>query len=121
MTCSRTSFPTCLTTSNDSSSSLAFAVFLIPDHTESLRMVKLAAKSLLHRFVEEQPKVLIQDWFRDGQSRRVVRNAVEHVLNRDLPDSYDRLLFREKCDTVFELMIDYAARGKKWTGLSNRA
>jgi type I restriction enzyme R subunit len=36
------------------------------------------------------------------------------VLNNQLPDSYDRVLFREKCDNVFELMLDYASQGKKW-------
>ncbi|TDK61197.1 type I restriction endonuclease subunit R [Sapientia aquatica] len=76
--------------------------------------VKLAAKSLLHRLLEEQPKVLIQDWFKDSQSQKIARSAVEIVLNNNLPDSYDRVLFREKCDDVFELMLDYAQQGKKW-------
>ena len=39
--------------------------------------VKLAAKSLLHRLLEENPKVLVQDWFKDNQSRKIVRSAVE--------------------------------------------
>lgn len=83
--------------------------------------VKLAAKSLLHRLLDEQPKVLIQDWFKDSQSQKVARSAVEIVLNNKLPDSYDRVLFREKCDSVFDLMIDYAQQGRKWAahGVAN--
>jgi type I restriction enzyme, R subunit len=76
--------------------------------------VKLAAKTLLHRLLEEKPKVLIQDWFKDSQSQKIVRNTVEQVLDRNLPTSYDRVLFGKKCDNIFELMIEYASHGKKW-------
>lgn len=76
--------------------------------------VKLAAKSLLHRLLEEHPKVLVQDWYKDTQSKLKVLSTVEEVLNTNLPDSYDRLLFKEKCDNVFYLMIDYASHGRKW-------
>jgi type I restriction enzyme R subunit len=81
---------------------------------EETQNVKLAAKSLLHRLLEEHPRVLVQDWYRDTQSQKIVRSAVEQVLNSKLPDSYDRLLFKEKCDNVFHLMIDYASHGRKW-------
>lgn len=76
--------------------------------------VKLAAKSLLHRLLEEHPRVLIQDWYKDNQSRRVVRSAVEQVLDANLPESYDRATFKTKCDNVFELIFDLASHGKKW-------
>lgn len=76
--------------------------------------VRLAAKSVLHRLIEEQPKVLIQDWFKDGQSRTRVRSAVETVLDDTLPNSYDRALFTEKCNIVFETMLNYASQGMKW-------
>jgi len=35
-------------------------------------------------------------------------------LDHDLPDSYDRITFKEKSDNVFELIVDFAANGKKW-------
>jgi type I restriction enzyme, R subunit len=76
--------------------------------------VKLAAKSLLHRLLEEQPKVLIQDWYKDSQTQKKVRSTVEQVLHSKLPDSYDRVLFKEKCDNVFDMMINYASHGQKW-------
>jgi len=81
---------------------------------EETQKVRLAAKSLLHRLLEEQPKVLIQDWFKDGQSRTRVRSAVESVLDDKLPDTYDRALFTEKCNSVFETMLNYASQGVKW-------
>ena len=76
--------------------------------------VKLAAKTLLHRLREEQPKVLVQDWFKDTQTQFRVRDAVEQVLHKQLPDSYNRVLFKKKCDAVFETMLNYAVQGQKW-------
>lgn len=81
---------------------------------EETQNVRLAAKSLLHRLLEEQPKVLVQDWYKDTQTQKQVRSAVEQVLDSNLPESYDRVLFREKCDNVFYLMLDYASHGRKW-------
>ncbi len=81
---------------------------------EETQNVRLAAKSLLHRLLEEHPKVLVQDWYKDTQTQKMVRSAVEQVLDSNLPESYDRVLFREKCDNVFYLMLDYASHGRKW-------
>lgn len=81
---------------------------------DELQRVKLAARSLLHRLLEEHPKVLVQDWYKDTQSKKQVRSALEEVLDRELPESYNRVLFREKCDNVFYLVLDYASRGRKW-------
>jgi type I restriction enzyme R subunit len=81
---------------------------------EETQKVRLAAKSLLHRLREEAPTVLIQDWFKDGQSRTRVRSAVEIVLDDKLPETYGRALFTEKCNNVFETMLSYANQGVKW-------
>jgi type I restriction enzyme R subunit len=81
---------------------------------EETQKVKLAAQSLLHRLLKESPKVLVQDWFKDAQSQKVVRSAVEQVLDSNLPDSYERVVFKEKCNAIFDLMLDYASHGKKW-------
>ncbi|MDD5612753.1 MAG: DUF3387 domain-containing protein, partial [Gallionella sp.] len=81
---------------------------------EETQKAKLAAKTLLHRLLEEHPKVLVQDWFKDTQTQKQVRSVVEQVLDHDLPESYDRVLFREKCDNVFYLMLDYASHSRKW-------
>lgn len=81
---------------------------------DETQKVKLAAKSLLHRLLEEHPKVLVQDWYKDNQTQKIVRSAVEQVLDNNLPDSYDRITFREKCDNVFELIYDHASHGRKW-------
>jgi len=76
--------------------------------------VKLAAKKLLERLKMGTPRVLVQDWFKDNQSKKQVRSTVEAVLNEELPETYDRSIFTDKCNRVFELMIDYASNGRKW-------
>ncbi|MNC61354.1 hypothetical protein D3C75_1112920 [compost metagenome] len=81
---------------------------------DETQKVKLAAKSLLQRLLDGQPKVLVQDWFKDGQTQRIVRTVVEQVLDNNLPDSYNRAIFKEKCNNVFELILDYASQGRKW-------
>jgi len=81
---------------------------------DETQRVKLAAKHLLKRLVEEQPKVLVQDWFKTSQTQERVRGEIARVLNDDLPESYDRAVFKQKCDNVYQLIADYAIRGKKW-------
>lgn len=76
--------------------------------------VKLAARALLHRLLEEQPKVLVQDWFKDEQTRQTVQFEVAKVLDENLPDSYSRPLFKAKCNDVYGLIFDYANQGRKW-------
>ena len=78
------------------------------------KKIKLAAKALLKRLKQGQPKVLVQDWFKDNQSQKRVRAAVEQVLDNKLPESYDRVLFKTKCDAIFETVLNYASSGQKW-------
>jgi type I restriction enzyme, R subunit len=81
---------------------------------EETQKVKLAAKSLLTRLLATQPKVLVQDWYKDDQSQRRVKSTVEEVLDQNLPNSYDRVLFKAKCDTLFDLIYTCARAGQKW-------
>jgi type I restriction enzyme R subunit len=55
--------------------------------------VRLAAKSLLHRLLSEPPLVLIQNWFKDSQTKERLKSTVQEVLNIHLLESYDRGLF----------------------------
>jgi type I restriction enzyme R subunit len=81
---------------------------------EETQKVRLAAKALLHRLRQETPRVLVQDWFKDSQSKERVKSALGEVLHAHLPESYDRTIFAEKRDKVFEVMINYANQGLKW-------
>lgn len=73
--------------------------------------VKLAAKNLLHRLKEERPKVLINDWHKDVQTKLQVQSVIQTVLDKSLPDSYDRAVYATKCDAVFEHYYILATSG----------
>lgn len=76
--------------------------------------VKLAAKALLVRLVEEQPKVLIQDWWKDGKTKQTVKNTIDEILDDKLPETYDRRLFTEKSNRIFSLVEELARQQRKW-------
>ena len=76
--------------------------------------VKNAAKNLLARLKDEKPNVLIQDWYRDTQSQLKVKDAIETVLNIQLPKSYNRKDFSSVCNKVFEHVFVQASTGKGW-------
>jgi type I restriction enzyme R subunit len=81
---------------------------------EETQRVKLSAKRLMERLVEERPRLLVQDWFKDRQSMEQVRSEIERVLDEALPESYDRATFKRKCDNVFDLAVDYANHHRRW-------
>ena len=78
------------------------------------RQVRLAAKSLLARLKEEAPPVLVQDWYKDSQTQQLVRSAIGEVLDEHLPQTYERGLFAEKRDSIFDLVLDLASHKRKW-------
>ncbi|NUM47059.1 MAG: type I restriction endonuclease subunit R, partial [Anaerolineales bacterium] len=78
--------------------------------------VKNAARALLKRLKEETPKVLVQDWYQDTQSQHRVKDAVEEVLHRELPQSYDRSIFKKVCDVVYQVIFESAFQGLGWAG-----
>lgn len=48
-----------------------------------------------------------------NQTQKQVRSEIERVLDEGLPEAYERALFKQKSDNVFELVVDYANRGRK--------
>ena len=79
------------------------------------KKVRLAAKALIKRLTDEAPKVLVQDWFKDSQTRLAVRDEIGKVLDFHLPeDGYGKKSFTEKRDKVFELTLDLAINHRKW-------
>jgi type I restriction enzyme R subunit len=73
--------------------------------------VKLAAKSLLHKLQDDKPTVLITDWFKDTQTRMQVQLAIKKVLDQTLPKSYDREIYSNKCDKVYDHFLTMAQSG----------
>jgi type I restriction enzyme R subunit len=81
---------------------------------DEAQRVKLAAKSVLQRLTKGKPKVLVEDWYRDSQTQAKMRSAVEEVLDKTLPETYDKDLFQKKRDNVYDLIYEYSIRRVKW-------
>lgn len=75
--------------------------------------VKNAAKRLLKRLKEEKPTVLVNDWHKDTVTRLQVQNAIKTVLDEHLPESYDRAVYSNKCDSIFEHLLNMAVLGDR--------
>lgn len=78
---------------------------------EEEQKVKLAARNLLHRLKEERPKVLIIDWHKDTQTKLKVQSVIKSILDKNLPESYNRNIYSNKCDAIFNHFYIMAASG----------
>lgn len=73
--------------------------------------LKNAAQILLKRLREEKPVVLVQNWEKDQQSQVRVKTAIEEVLDKNIPETYDRLTFKKVCDRIYNLIFEKAVNG----------
>ena len=76
--------------------------------------VKLAAKNLYKKLLEEKDKVMVVDWYKDEQPRQKVLGLIQVSLNNDLPESYDREVFSTKTNLLMNHFIDMAVQGYGW-------
>ena len=75
------------------------------------QQVKLSAKKLFETLSEKKNKLLIVDCYKDEQPKLKVQSLVQDVLDKTLPQSYDRVIFKQKLDVVFNHIIDRAMTG----------
>lgn len=76
--------------------------------------VKLSAKNLFKKLSENRKELLVVDWYKDEQPKAKVKNAIEVMLNEDLPESYDKDSFRSKIDLLMNHFVDMAVQGYGW-------
>lgn len=76
--------------------------------------VKLAAKRPITRLLDEHPKVLVQNWWKNGQTQRKVKARFSKCWMRIYRIPVIGFCLKMKSDNVFNLIVDFAAQGKKW-------
>lgn len=76
--------------------------------------VILAAKNLYTKLQAEREKIMVVDWYKDEQPRKMVFILIQKSLNNDLPDSYDRIAFNDKANLLFNHIVDMAVQGYGW-------
>lgn len=78
--------------------------------------VKLSAKNLYKKVVDNRSSLLIVDWYKDEQPRAKLKHEVELSLNGDLPESYDKASFDSKVSLLMNHFVDMAVQGYGWIG-----
>jgi type I restriction enzyme R subunit len=71
--------------------------------------VKQGAKTLLERLKQE---MLVIDWRKREQTRAAVRQMIEMALDEFLPKTYNKEIYEQKCERVYQHVYDaYVGQG----------
>ena len=74
------------------------------------KQVKLAVKELLGKLKKEK---LVLDWRKKQQARASVLITIEEILDKNLPESYNKEIFQDKCQQVYQHIYDsYFGQGR---------
>lgn len=74
------------------------------------KLVKKAARDLLATLKKEK---LVLDWRKRQQARAAVRVAISEMLDSELPDSFSKELYQQKCDLLYQHVYDsYFGQGR---------
>jgi type I restriction enzyme R subunit len=76
------------------------------------KSVKLAASDLLKILFDIDKKILIQEWHKEKSTQEIVKREIQKILNKDLPQSYDRGIFAEKTEVIFRHFYELAEMGR---------
>jgi type I site-specific deoxyribonuclease len=80
--------------------------------------VKLSAKNLFKKLIDNRSNLLVVDWYKDEQPRAKLKHEVELSLNKDLPESYDKAAFDSKVSLLINHFVDMAVQGYGWIGVA---
>lgn len=83
----------------------------VPELSEKEKaQVKMVCKELLETLKAEK---LVLDWRKKDRARSDVRRTLEIAFDRGLPDSYDEVIYNEKCDMAFHhIFTSYYGAGE---------
>ena len=84
--------------------------------SEEAKTLKLSAKILFSKLMDNRSSLLVVDWYKDEQPRAKLKHKVELFLNDDLPDSYDKAEFDFKVSLLMNYFVDMAVQGYGWIG-----
>lgn len=76
--------------------------------------VKLAAKHLYNTLQQKKTELMVVEWYKDEQTKALVRDTISAELDKDLPDSYDRVSFNSKTNLLLNHFMDMSVQGYGW-------
>lgn len=71
--------------------------------------VKAAAQELVAVIKKEK---LVLDWRKKQSTRAKVKEAIEVICDKTLPEIYDKNIFQDKCNSLYEHFYDYYNNGE---------
>lgn len=80
---------------------------------EETQKVKIAAKNLYKKLVDNRDSLLVVDWYKDENTTLKLKSAVEDSLDEDLPLSYNKEIFQSKTNLLMSMLIDKAVQGMR--------
>lgn len=80
---------------------------------EELKKVKLVAKNLYHKLSDSRDTLLPVDWYKDANVRETLKRVVQDILDKDLPETYNKELFQAKTNLLMGVFIDKSVQGLK--------
>lgn len=84
------------------------------------KKVKKAAKNLLKTFSDKKRELFIYNWYQDRQKKEEVESTINKVLDEELPESYDRVIFATKKQEVFNHIYYLAQTGNDSYSRTNK-
>ena len=76
--------------------------------------VKLAAKHLFNTLMMKKAELMVVEWYKDEQTKALVRDTISAELDKDLPDSYDKESFNSKTNLLLNHFMDMSVQGYGW-------
>jgi len=65
-------------------------------------------------FVGFKTELMVVEWYKDEQTKALVRNTISAELDKDLPDSYDKESFNSKTNLLLNHFMDMSVQGYGW-------
>ncbi len=80
------------------------------------KKVKTTAQALLQKLKDNETRrtVLTTDWYKNVQLQKTVKKMVGDILDKQLPESYDPTVFKEKQNAVYSHIYNLSARGREY-------
>jgi type I restriction enzyme M protein len=89
----------------------------LPELVNLAEKTKITMENKLELFnslTNKKNELFIVGWQNDLQPRERVKNEINEILDRTLPDSYDPEIFEQKRIVVFDHIVDQAIMGYTW-------
>lgn len=80
---------------------------------DEVKKVKKAAQELLKTLQDKKREIFVYQWYKENKKKEELKHEIMGVLDKELPESYDKEIFAEKNDSVYEHIYHLAEMGDR--------